>query len=275
MKNTIQTALLVLAVFGLTQTANCQDIPLNPLPLEDMSNFRPASSTWKIVGDVQMDSHSTDVQVTPGKGVLVNQITEKDHAEIERLNAAKEWDKVNSYKLLTTWSHGDIELDLEVMVPKGSNSGIYMQGRYEVQLYDSWGVLSPKFSDLGGIYRNWESEPGKIYLGKAPLSNPAKAPGLWQKMHIVFQAPRFNEKGEKIANAKFIRVDVNGVTIHQNVEVPLPTGGPLEPNETAQGPLMIQGDHGSIAFRNIKYRMIGAKKATLSNINYQYFEGAF
>lgn len=275
MKNTIQTTFLVLAIFGFTQKATCQNIPLNPLPLEDLSNFRPASNTWKIVGDVQMDSHSTDVQITPGKGVLVNQITEKDHAEIERLNAAKEWDKVNSYKLLTTWTHGDIELDLEVMVPKGSNSGIYLQGRYEVQLYDSWGVLSPKFSDLGGIYRNWESEPGKIYLGKAPLSNPAKAPGLWQKMHIVFQAPRFNEKGGKVANAKFIRVDVNGVTIHQNVEVPLPTGGPLEPNETAQGPLMIQGDHGSIAFRNIKYRMIGSKQATLTNINYQYFEGAF
>jgi hypothetical protein len=275
MKNTIQTALLLLAVLGITQTAICQDIPLSVLPLDDLSNFRPASNTWKIVGEVLMDQQNPGVQVTAGKGVLVNQVSEKDHAEIERLGAAKEWDKLNSYKLLTTWSHGDIELEFDVMLPKGSNSGIYLQGRYEVQLYDSWGVTVPKFSDLGGIYRNWENEPGKIYLGKAPLSNPAKAPGLWQKMHIIFQAPRFNDKGEKIANAKFIKVEVNGVTIHQNVEVPLPTGGPLEPNETAAGPLMIQGDHGSVAFRNIRYRMIGAQKASLSNISYQYFEGAF
>jgi hypothetical protein len=64
-------------------------------------------------------------------------------------------------------------------------------------------------SDIGGIYLNWEKEKGKIYLGKAPLSNPAKAPGLWQKLKITFHAPRFDAAGKKIANSRFVSVDLS------------------------------------------------------------------
>ncbi len=172
-------------------------------------------------------------------------------------------DETKKDHLVSTFEHGDIELELEVMIPKGSNSGIYLQGRYEIQLLDSWGVLDAKYSDIGGIYRNWEKEPGKIYMGKAPLSNPAKAPGLWQKMKISFRAPKFDSTGKKIANARFVSVELNGVKIHDNVEVPLPTGGPLENNEKPMGPLMIQGDHGPVAFRNINYRLMKEIKFSL------------
>lgn len=161
------------------------------------------------------------------------------------------------------------------MIPKGSNSGIYLQGRYEVQLLDSWGVSNPRYGDIGGIYRNWETDPGKIYMGKAPLSNPAKAPGTWQQMRVSFRAPRFDAAGNKIENARFVYVDLNGVRIHNNVEVPLPTGGPLENNEVAAGPLMIQGDHGPVAFRNIRYRILKEVQASLSDLSYQVYYGRF
>jgi hypothetical protein len=198
------------------------------------------------------------VTFQPGSGILLNMndATRKDH-------------------LLTTLEHGDIELELEVMIPKGSNSGIYLQGRYEVQLLDSWGVLNPSFSDIGGIYRNWETEAGKIYRGKAPITNAAKAPGLWQKMRISFRAPRFDKTGKKIANARFVAVDLNGVRIHSDLEVPLPTGGPIENNEVETGPLMIQGDHGPVAFRNIKYKMLKELTVALTDINYKVWEGEF
>jgi hypothetical protein len=142
-------------------------------------------------------------------------------------------------------------------------------------LLDSWGVKNPGFGDIGGIYRNWENEKGKIYMGKAPLSNPAKAPGLWQKMKISFRAPRFDEAGKKIENARFIYVDLNGVRIHDNVEVPLPTGGPIENNEKPFGPLMIQGDHGPVAFRNVKYTLLKEAEVSLSNLQYQTWYGNF
>ncbi|MBC8110761.1 MAG: DUF1080 domain-containing protein [Verrucomicrobia bacterium] len=274
-----------------------QEIPMKTLTLDDLSNFRNTPGNWQIVGNVTMDrtldihqkpaempskkNKKSDapaknpVTFTAGKGILLNNLTPDLEGNLKKAIDAKDWAKVASYQLFTTWEHGDIELELEVMLPKGSNSGIYLQGRYEVQLYDSWGVKNPSFSDIGGIYRNWENTPGKIYMGKAPLTNAAKAPGLWQKMKINFQAPRFNESGQKIANARFISVELNGVKIHNNVEVPLLTGGAVEDNEKATGPLMIQGDHGAVAFRNIKYRVFGTGKVVLNALTYNYYEGSF
>lgn len=244
-------------------SAQSYKIPLTPLSLDDMSAFRPQAGNWQLFSDVTMDRNidvhekgNGSVKTKPGKGVLIN------------FNNDKMKDA-----LLTAWEHGDIDLEFEVMMPRGSNSGVYLQGRYEIQLFDSWGVRYPKFSDIGGIYRNWENEKGKIYMGKAPLSNAARAPGLWQTMAISFRAPRFDGAGKKIANAHINYVRLNGVTIHENVEIPLPTGGPIENNEKATGPLMIQGDHGAVAFRNIKYRLYKNQSASLSNVSYRYWNG--
>ncbi len=256
------------------------------LPLGDLSSFRPQAGNWQIVGEVmmnpQVDWHQQAnhearddrgkrkrkrqtkpeppqaVTIKAGEGILLN------------LN-----DEERRDPLLTTWEHGDIQLDLEVMLPKGSNSGIYLQGRYEVQLFDSWGVKHPKFSDIGGIYRNWESEPGKIYMGKAPLSNPSKAPGLWQTLSISFRAPRFDGSGVKTTNAHLNYVDLNGVRIHENLDIPLPTGGPIENNEKPEGPLMIQGDHGPVAFRNIRYKMLQESRVELTDVVYSLHYGEF
>jgi hypothetical protein len=258
------------------------------LNLNDLSAFRSQAGNWQIVGDViinpDLDIHEkakpelnvaevkkgkkskpVAIQSTPqpvtftsGAGILLNMNddTKKDH-------------------LVTNFEHGDLELELEVMLPRGSNSGIYLQGRYEVQLLDSWGVKNPKFGDIGGIYRNWENEKGKIYMGKAPLSNPAKAPGLWQKFKISFRAPRFDAAGNKIENARFVYVDLNGVRIHDNVEVPLPTGGPIENNEKPTGPLMIQGDHGPVAIRNIRYIAVKPVTVNVNEVAYQTWYGNY
>jgi hypothetical protein len=259
------------------------------LSLQDLSDFKAQDGNWRIVGDVTIDPN-TDIHdkvlVSPGparkpkKGQPATQeplyisaqpVTFKEGTGI-LLNMNDEKKRSN---LISVLEHGDIELELELMVPKGSNSGIYLQGRYEVQILDSWGVKSPSFSDIGGIYRNWENKPGEIYMGKAPLTNPAKAPGLWQKFRIVFQAPKFDAAGKKTANAKFISVELNGIKIHDNLEVPLPTGGPIEKNEVAKGPLMIQGDHGPVAFRNIKYKMLREVKPTISPVAFKIYHGHF
>lgn len=284
-----KTILFSLAMLGCAAAGYAQQ-STKTLTLTDLTDFRQQSGNWLIVGDVavnpDVDIHEKHelppapaatgkkkkntppppvvepipfpVTYQAGTGILLN------------MN-----DDVKKTNLLTVLEHGDIELELEVMMPKGSNSGVYMQGRYEVQLLDSWGVKNPGFGDIGGIYRNWENEKGKIYMGKAPLSNPAKAPGLWQKMKISFRAPRFNATGQKTENARFIYVELNGVRIHDNVEVPLPTGGPVENNEKPVGPLMIQGDHGPVAFRNIKYTLLKEAEVSLSNIQFQAWYGDF
>lgn len=273
-----RTSLFILFLF-VSSLVQAQQDDGTLLSLEDMSGFRGQAGNWSIVGDVTMDP-SVDVHqkkeekkskrkkkgaeapraVTyePGTGILLN------------MNSADKKDH-----LVTNWKHGDIELEMEIMLPKGSNSGIYLQGRYEVQLFDSWGVKAPSFSDIGGIYRNWEVDPEKIYMGKAPLSNAAKAPGLWQKLKIAFKAPKFDENGNKIENARILSVELNGVVIHENVEIPRPTGGPLVNNEVPEGPLMIQGDHGAVAFRNIRYQRMKESTVKLSDLKYNEFLGKF
>jgi hypothetical protein len=197
----LHTFLFIVTILSAT-TGWGQKFPLKPLSLEDMSNFKTTGSNWQIAGDVAMDRNG-GMKVTPGKGILVNNVSDKDHEILEQAGKKQEWATIEGYKVLSAWEHGDLELELEFMMPKGSNSGIYLQGRYEVQLFDSWGVRSPKYGDLGGIYRNWENTPGQIYMGKAPDANAAKAPGLWQTLKISFQAPRFDAQGNKV----FLRIE--------------------------------------------------------------------
>jgi Domain of Unknown Function (DUF1080)/PA14 domain len=278
-------ALFIIAVVPLSAQPSKG---LITVPLKDMSDFKPQDGNWRIVGDITIDP-SKDIHekilvppTAPAKKAKKPVVVEPVYVFAQPVTFSEGTgillnmnDEKKRSNLITNFEHGDIELDLELMVPKGSNSGIYLQGRYEVQILDSWGVKSPSFGDIGGIYRNWENKPGEIYMGKAPLSNPAKAPGLWQKFKIVFQAPRFDAAGKKIANAKFISVELNGIKIHDNLEVPLPTGGPIDKTETAKGPLMIQGDHGPVAFRNIRYKLLREVKTTMSDISYKIYHGHY
>ncbi len=273
--------LLIAVLFGFNLSAQEQ------IKLDNLNDFKEQAGNWQIVGDVivnrHIDVHHKSVEEhdskkkkkrrkrkrnvveqpkaiksTPGTGILLN------------IN-----DKEKSDALVTNWEHGDLLLELEIMLPKGSNSGLYFQGRYELQLKDSWGVKIPLGSDMGGFHNNWEKDEDKIFRGIPPTSNASKAPGLWQKYKVHFQAPRFNEAGDKISNAKFISVDLNGVRIHSNVEVSTYTGGPIEKNEVAKGPLLIQGNHGPVAIRNFKYQLLKESSVTLASLSYVTYKGAF
>jgi hypothetical protein len=170
--------------------------------------------------------------------------------------------------------HGDIDLSLDVMLPKGSNSGIYLMGRYEVQLFDSWGVASPTFADMGGIYQRWDEKRGagnEGFEGTPPRLNASRAPGLWQHLDIAFRAPRFDGR-RKIANARFVKVVLNGVVVQENVEVTGPTRSAPFQDEQSTGPLMIQGDHGPVALRNIEYKAYSGV-ASLSDLRFRAYTG--
>jgi hypothetical protein len=173
--------------------------------------------------------------------------------------------------LFTTWEHGDIDLAFDVMLSKGSSSGVYLMGRYEVQLADSWGVRAPTFADLGAISPRWDEKHAAGFEGTPPRQNASRAPGLWQHIDIVFRAPRFDGQ-RKTADARFAKVTVNGVTMQENVDVTGPTRGAAFQDERPFGPLMIDGDHGPIALRNIRYKSYtGAVKLTA--LRFHVFEG--
>jgi len=129
--------------------------------------------------------------------------------------------KGRTSNLVTDQKFGDMELHVEFLVPAGSNSGVYLQGLYEIQIKDSFGVASATVHDCGAIYDRWIHSKG---VGGAPPARNACGPaGEWQTFDIQFQAPRFAASGNKIANAKFLRVAHNGVVIHTNVEAEGPT----------------------------------------------------
>ena len=232
------------------------------LSLADLSAFVDPGPNWKIVGHAQVEAdRSQEFKTEKGSGVLVNRPTEKQGSN-----------------LTTQLEHGDLDLWVEVMMAPGSNSGIYLQGRYEVQLLDSWGKPGVGYADMGGIYERWDdarSEGRRGYAGHAPRVNVARAPGLWQTLHVRFRAPRFDAAGKKTADARILEIRLNGVVIHENLTLSGPTRGAHRPGEAARGPLVLQGDHGAVAFRKMRYRNYAGEPVRLEKLGYKTYKGDF
>jgi len=162
--------------------------------------------------------------------------------------------ETHTTNLVSERKFGDVELYLEFMLAKGSNSGVYLHGLYEVQVFDSFGSTGPlTFSDGGAIYQRWENEKG--FGGSPPRTNASRAPGEWQYYRIWFRAPRFRN-GKKVEHARFERVIYNGVVVQENFVCDGPTRSALEIPEAPENPLMLQGDHGPVAYRNIYFRTL-------------------
>ena len=143
-------------------------------------------------------------------------------------------------------SFNDFAVHLEFRLPympraRGqgrANSGLYLHGRYEVQILDSFG-LEGKNNECGGLYSI-----------KDPDLNMCLPPLAWQTYDAEFTAPRFDDSGKRIANGR-MTVRLNGVPVHQNIELTKLTPGPLLKDDATPGPLFLQ-DHGNpVRFRNI------------------------
>jgi len=128
--------------------------------------------------------------------------------------------------LLTTQKFQDFKLHIEFRVPKGSNSGVYLRGRYELQIIDSYGQ-EPSSVLFGGIYG---------FL--TPNADASKQAGEWQMFDITLIGRR-------------ITIEANEKTIICDQIIPGITGGALDSREAEPGPILLQGDHGPVEFRNI------------------------
>lgn len=216
------------------------------IALGNFDAFSVSGANWIVASDAEADMDKEgELKPVSGNGALVNNVSKKSSAH-----------------LVTKESFGDIELELDFMMAKGANSGVYLQGRYEIQLFDSWTKTNPTYVDCGGIYQRWNNAANSGYEGIAPLVNVARAPGLWQHLKIKFRAPRFNAQGAKTENAIFEEVYLNGVLVQQQAAVTGPTRSSYFEDEKSTGPLMIQGDHGNVAIRNIRYRTLAGNNKT-------------
>jgi hypothetical protein len=148
--------------------------------------------------------------------------------------------------IITKQKFTDFRLHVEFRLPfmpdareqARANSGVYLHGRYEIQVLDSYGL------------KGEDNECGGIYKVAAPLVNMCAPPGQWQTYDVTFHAPRFDGEGKKVKDAVLTAVH-NGVVIHQDLTIPGPTGGAIDNDEKTPGGLMLQ-DHGNpVQYRNI------------------------
>ena len=128
--------------------------------------------------------------------------------------------------LVTNATYTDFKLHIEFRYQKGSNSGVYLRGRYEVQIDDSKGM------------EPWVGHLGAIYGFLTPSEMVAKDPGVWQSYDITLRG-------------RMVTIIANNKTIICNQEIPGITGGAINSREGEPGPILLQGDHGPVDFRNI------------------------
>ena len=173
-------------------------------------------------------------QAEPKWGTPIRLLNGTDLTGWHHAEGDNQWKMVNGVltnvkaggNLVTDQTFNDFKLHAEFRYPKGGNSGIYLRGRYEVQIEDSAG-REPESIHLGGIYG---------FL--APNEDAAKRAGEWQSFDVTLVG-------------RLVTVVLNGKAIICNQEIPGITGGAIDSNEGAPGPLFLQGDHGPVEFRNI------------------------
>lgn len=164
---------------------------------------------------------------------------------------------VRGGSIISRRTFGDAQMHVEFATPRigggagqaRGNSGVYIQGRYEVQVLDSFDNETYPIGQCGAIYGQ-----------HPPLVNASRPAGEWQTYDIVFRAPRFSAEGQKIAPGT-VTVFHNGVLIHDHAPLAGPTGGSTSAEDGSEGPIYLQ-DHGdAVRYRNIWVRPLASPLA--------------
>lgn len=141
-------------------------------------------------------------------------------------------DKEHGTDLVSEPQFKDFTVRFEYMIPSNANSGFYLRGRYEIQIFDDF--LADRAVPSGN---------GALYNFKAPAAPVSRAPGEWQQVEATI-------RGDKVT------VILNGTKIHDEVKIDRATGGELDQKLGEPGPILLQGDHGSVAFRRIRIKTL-------------------
>jgi len=182
--------------------------------------FTAPTKGWESVGNVTLPLSKPQVLMTsPGEGILVHASERKGRPE----------------DLITASAYGDIELKFNYLLAEGAEATLYLHGIYPVTLADSRGVTTATALTNGGA------------AGYPPRQQVGRAPGLWQRLLIQFRAPRFDSDGRETAPAQLLRAELNGVTIHEAVQLRTPEGS----DGKAEAPVRFSVSHGAVALKDV------------------------
>lgn len=198
----------------------------------------------------------SDAIVLFDKGSLDKFVSINDNAPAKWKVKGKHFTVVPGTGNIHTSEHfGDIQLHIEFRIPKDAvnrdgqesgNSGIYIMGKYEIQVLNSY----EKTTD-------YDRQAGSVYNQYPPAVNACKQPGEWQVYDIIFEAPVYGSDGN-LVKPPFFTVFHNGILIHNHVEVQGPTVAYNEnlPENAETGPLMLQDHENEVSYRNIWIRKL-------------------
>jgi hypothetical protein len=177
------------------------------------------------------------VELFNGKTLDAWGVQVKDKPMMWKVDGGVMGNEAHGNNLVSKEKFQDFKIQAEYKVEKGSNSGIYLRGRYELQVLDDSGKEPESHGHMS------------IYSRKAPDRNVSRPPGEWQAMEATIVGNR-------------VTVVLNGTRVHDNVAIEGVTGGALDANELEPGPIMIQGDHERVWFRKVTVTPIldGRKK---------------
>jgi hypothetical protein len=207
----------------------------NRLPLTSLEAFEGSSEAWTVASRVYADRPGGDLEVEPGKGVLL-------------------FEGAEPATLRSRAQHGDVRLEAEFMMGPGASAALLLQDRYELRLTTDQPGYPPGRRDHGAIvYGESQGVPSRL--------DASRVAGVWQRLVVEFEAPQFDEDGGKRDNARLKRVVLNGTTIHRAVEAPRPSPNAERAEEAKTGPIALRGVEGRIAFRKIRYAPLPADQS--------------
>ncbi|WP_257957551.1 DUF1080 domain-containing protein [Parapedobacter tibetensis] len=196
--------------------------------------FTLPSQGWESVGDVTVPWSKRQVMVaSAGEGVLA-------HIPKKRSRPGD---------LVTAMAYGDVELEFSYLLATGTEATLYLHDVYPITLADSRGTTTPTARSNGGT------------PGYPPRQQVGRAPGLWQRLRIQFQAPKFDSAGNKIAPARLLRAALNGVTIHEDVQLE-PTANTTE---KAKAPVRFTANQGPIALKDVNINALSERPSARQN----------
>lgn len=210
---------------------------------------------WSLVGAIQGDGWPvTTLTTIPGDGIIY-------------VDAGK------ATSLHLPLEHGSTDLMLEFIHSPNAFFGLYLQGRYRLDLQGPAGA--------GTLYSG-SQESGETAGRYTPLVAAERSPGVWQRLRIVFKAPQFDEQGKKVASATVDQIYLNGQLIHHQRELYAPSTGATAADEIPLGGLVLWAERGQAAIRNLQYRQQtppssyvgsdGVPVLVMPTLRYQYYE---
>jgi 3-keto-disaccharide hydrolase len=184
------------------------------------------SPRWRTFDANAKHRFGTPVELFDGKSLDTWDVQRKDKPSGWSVSEGTMTNQAGANNLVSKQKFDNFKIHCEYKLEEKSNSGIYLRGRYELQVLDDFGKEAESHGHMA------------IYSRIAPSVNASKAPGEWQVMEAVIVGNR-------------VTVTLNGKTVHDNAVLAGITGGALDSNEAAPGPIMLQGDHGRVWFRKV------------------------